>query len=94
MSKPIGFENKYEEQAYDQAAQRYRDFNETYQIYEKLEALENEAHTLYNYTERNNSSSNFFSQRLETDEVIKLLFRNLNRMLFRASKDTLKPRTT
>jgi len=80
LTKPDSFENKYEERAYDQATERYKNFNETYAVYTKLEELESEAHTLYNYVERNNSSSNLFSQRLETDTVFIFLYRNLKKM--------------
>lgn len=69
LSKPNSFSNKYEQQAYDKACERFKAFNETLEVYEKLADLQAEARALYGYVERNNSSSNLFSQSLETNKV-------------------------
>lgn len=69
LAKPVGFKSKYEEQAYDKACERFRNFNETLDVYDRLAEVHTEARVLYNYVERNNSSSNFFTQRIETDKV-------------------------
>jgi hypothetical protein len=39
LTKPTPFANKYEEKAYNKACERFKEFNEVFEVYSKLSEL-------------------------------------------------------